>query len=156
MLRYLLFGLLFGFALSRSGATDYDAIAGMFLLQDLRLMGVIGVAILLAAPAFAWLRRRRIAGPIDCAISLKPKPRKAGNIVGGLLFGAGWALTGTCPGTGLAQLGEGKLVAGFTIAGMLVGTLLYRRYGAAVESWLARRPPPRWRAASAAALEHSS
>ncbi len=133
---FLLFGTLFGFFLSRVGATDPDAIFGMFRLTDLQLFGVIGVAIALAAPGLILLRRTAAPAP---AI----KARKPGNLVGGLIFGAGWALSGACPGTVLAQIGEGRLMALCTLAGVLLGTALHLRYGAALEAWLARRTPAR-------------
>ncbi len=136
------FGLLFGFILSRVGATDFDAIFGMFALTDLHLMGVIGVAVAVAAPGLWLLRRRGIAGPSG-PIVIQPKPRKPGNVVGAVIFGAGWALTGTCPGTVLAQIGEGQVVAGFTLAGVFGGVLLYRRFGGSVEAWLAGLRAPR-------------
>ncbi len=133
MLRFFGFGLLFGFFLTRAGATDGDAIVGMFLLDDLHLAGVMGVAIGVAAVGLRVLRR---AGLVE---AVAPKPMKPGLVVGGLLFGAGWALTGTCPGTGLAQLGEGRLLALFTVGGMLLGTALYGRLGAGIERRLAAR-----------------
>ncbi|RMH42626.1 MAG: hypothetical protein D6689_07625 [Deltaproteobacteria bacterium] len=134
---FLLFGAGFGFLLSRVGATDFDAIAGMFLLSDLHLMGVIGVAIAVAAVGLhRWARRAAAGRP---APTIAPKPVKPGLIVGAALFGAGWGLTGTCPGTGLAQVGEGRWIALFTVAGMLAGTALYRVVGARVEAALARR-----------------
>jgi uncharacterized membrane protein YedE/YeeE len=122
---FLAFGVLFGFALSRSRATDYDTIAGMFLLTDLHLVGVIGTAIATAAVGFWLLRRaggRTVRGE---PIELRRKPWHPGAVWGGLLFGAGWALSGACPGTSLVQLGEGKLVALATVAGILAGTYLY-------------------------------
>ena len=131
----LLFGLLFGFILSRVGATDFDAILGMFRLTDLHLMGVIGMAVVVAGLGNAIIKHRVAAGAK--LPTLSPKPMKPGLVIGSLLFGAGWALTGTCPGTGIAQLGEGKLVAGFTVLGMLLGTALYRRVGARLEARLA-------------------
>lgn len=134
--RFLGFGLLFGFVLSRVGATDFDAIAGMFLLTDLHLMGVIGLAIVVAGLGLQVFRRRE-------APTLTPKPVKPGLIVGSVLFGAGWALTGTCPGTGLAQLGEGKLMALFTVGGILMGTALYRAVGKQLEARLGARSQAR-------------
>jgi hypothetical protein len=128
MKRTLAFGVLFGFVLSRAGATDYDAIAGMFLMQDLRLMGVIAIAVLTAAPILYLLRRRGLACADGCRYRLEQKPAKRGLVLGSALFGAGWALTGTCPGTSLAQLGEGKLMAIVTIAGILLGAALFRLY----------------------------
>jgi rhodanese-related sulfurtransferase len=139
---HLVFGIVFGFVLARVGATDFDAIAGMFLLRDLHLAGVIAVAVLVAAPAFWWLRRRGVAGPSGCRITLAPKPQKPGLVAGSLLFGAGWGLTGTCPGTALAQLGEGRWVAAATIAGILGGAALYRALGARVERALSRPARP--------------
>jgi hypothetical protein len=123
--RFLVFGTLFGFVLSRARATDYDTIAAMFSFTDLHLMFVIGLAIGTAALGFWLLRRtgnRTLSGQ---AIDLRKKRWHRGAIWGGLLFGAGWALSGACPGTSLAQVGEGKLVALFTVAGILAGTYVY-------------------------------
>jgi uncharacterized protein len=136
-LQFLLFGAGFGFLLSRVGATDFDVVAGMFLLTDLHLMGVIGVAVGVAGVGLALLRRR---GAV-----LKSKPMKPGLWVGAVLFGAGWAVTGTCPGTGLAQIGEGKWLALFTVAGVLLGSALYRAVGAQVEAALTVQRPRRSR-----------
>ncbi len=140
---WLLFGcgLLFGFVLSRVGATDYDAIAKMFLLEDLHLAGVIGIAMVVAGLGLGWVRRMRSGRLAVYAEVIKAKPTKPGLVVGAVLFGAGWAITGTCPGTGLAQLGEGKLMALFTVAGMFIGAGGYVRFGAWVEALLGRRAP---------------
>lgn len=135
----LLIGIAFGYSLQRAGATDYDNIANMFLLEDLHLAGVMGVAMLFIGVSLGWIRRQRTGPWARWAAAIQPKPMKPGLVIGALIFGAGWAITGTCPGTGLAQLGEGKLVALATIAGMLVGTFVYMRFGAALESRLQRR-----------------
>lgn len=122
---FTFFGVLFGFVLSRARVTDYDTIASMFRLTDLHLFGVIGAAIPTAALGLWALRRagnRTLAGG---AADIRPKPWNRGAIWGGLLFGAGWALTGACPGTALAQVGEGKLIASFSVIGILLGTYLY-------------------------------
>jgi uncharacterized protein len=92
--RYLVLGMFFGFALSRGRVTDYDTIAGMFRLTDLHLFGVIGTAIAVTALGFWLIRRsggRTVAG---APIEFRPKPWHRGTIWGGLVFGAGWALTG--------------------------------------------------------------
>jgi uncharacterized membrane protein YedE/YeeE len=137
--RTFLFGIAFGFILSRVGATDYDAIANMFLLEDLHLAGVIGVAVVVAAIGLGAIRRARSGVLARWADVVQEKPMKPGLVVGAALFGAGWAITGTCPGTGLAQIGEGKLIALFTVSGMLLGTAAYLRFGARVEAALSRR-----------------
>jgi uncharacterized membrane protein YedE/YeeE len=113
---FLLAGAVFGFLLARARATDYAAIQGMFLLTDLHLVGVIGVAIATAAAGIALLRSRGLAA------GLARKPYHKAVLAGGLVFGVGWGLSGTCPGTALAQIGEGKLYALATVAGILAGT----------------------------------
>jgi uncharacterized membrane protein YedE/YeeE len=123
-LPFVLLGTAFGFVLSRSGAADYDTVLGMFLLDRFQLWGVIGVALLVTAPGLAWLERRgRTASGAPLAV--KRKPEHPGNVVGGAIFGVGWAITGMCPGPIFVNLGEGKLYALGALAGALVGTLLF-------------------------------
>jgi uncharacterized membrane protein YedE/YeeE len=127
-------GMAFGFVLTRAGATDAGAIHGMFKLTDLHLFGVIGVAIAVAALGFAYVRRTDARHPSGAPLAVKPKPMKPGIVVGGLMFGAGWAVTGTCPGTALAQLGQGTLAAGATVLGILAGAYLHGRRSARAEA----------------------
>ena len=122
---FTVFGALFGFALSRGRVSDYDTIAGMFRLTDLHLFGVIGGAIATAALGLWLLRRAGNVTITGVAVEVRPKPWQSGAVWGGLVFGAGWALTGACPGTALVQIGEGKLMAAFTVAGILAGTYVY-------------------------------
>jgi hypothetical protein len=122
---FLGFGVLFGVVLSRARVTDWDTITAMFRLADFHLFGVIGSAIAVAAFGFWLLRRaggRTVAG---APLELSRKPWRAGAVWGGLVFGAGWAVSGACPGTSLVQVGEGKALALFTVAGILAGTYLY-------------------------------
>jgi uncharacterized protein len=124
---FTLFGALFGFVLSRGRVSDYDTIAGMFRLTDLHLFGVIGAAIGTAALGLWLIRRggnRTITGD---PVEVRRKPWQRGVFSGGLLLGAGWALTGACPGTSLVQVGEGKLLAIFTVAGIALGTYAFGR-----------------------------
>ena len=121
---YLLFGTAFGWVLSRSGAADYNFVQGMFLLTNLQLYGIIGTAVTLTAPGL-WLLKRTGRTALGAAIQVKPKPRHPGNIVGGVLFGVGWSITGMCPGPILVNIGEGKLYALGALAGALVGAGLF-------------------------------
>ena len=124
---FTLFGAIFGFVLSRGRVSDYDTIAGMFRLTDPHLFGVIGAAIGTAALGL-WLIRRGGNRTVSGApVEVRRKPWREGVFSGGLVLGAGWALTGSCPGTSLVQVGEGKLVAVFTVAGILVGTYVFGR-----------------------------
>jgi uncharacterized membrane protein YedE/YeeE len=117
---YALFGTAFGWVLSRSGAADYDMIQQMFLFESFQLYGILGTAVVVTAPGLRLLERRGrtvLGDPIRIA----RKPRHPGNVVGGLLFGAGWSITGMCPGPILVDIGEGKLYALGALAGVLVG-----------------------------------
>lgn len=123
---FLFFGVVFGFLLSRAGATTYDFYAQLFLFENFQLMWVIGAAAGVGMIGVAFLRRsgaRSLFGGEPLA--LEAKPYTPGTIPGSILFGIGWGLAGACPGTVLAMLGEGKLGALFTIAGIVVGVYLY-------------------------------
>ena len=116
----LVLGTIFGWLLSRSGAADYDFIQKMFLLTDLQLYGIMGAAVAVTAPGLYVLRRRG-RSLLGRPISLAPKPSHRGNVIGGVLFGIGWSITGMCPGPIFVNLGEGKLTAIAALAGALIG-----------------------------------
>lgn len=124
-LAFLFFGMIFGFTLSRVGASDYNLIYDMFTGVNLKLALVISTAIV---TAFVGMRilfamgGRSLGGQ---AISVSKKPLSRFNAIGGAIFGIGWAMSGACPGTVLAQLGEGKLLGAATFIGMLLGTYVY-------------------------------
>lgn len=120
------FGTLFGWVLSRSGASDYDFIQKMFLFESFQLYGIIGTAVLVTAPGLWWLKRRgrTLRGE---PLVVHPKPRHRGNLIGGLLFGVGWSITGMCPGPIFVNIGEGKVYAIAALAGALVGAYLLGR-----------------------------
>jgi uncharacterized membrane protein YedE/YeeE len=109
-------GVAMGFGLSRIGFSDYGEVHRMFTFQNFRLlltfMGAVAL-ILLGTWLVGGARERR--------------PPHKGTAVGGILFGVGWALTGACPSIAVVQLGEGRLPALLTLAGILAGTLLYPR-----------------------------
>lgn len=132
-LRVAVFGLALGIVISASGLSDWEELHRMLTLGagrggpgwgELRLLLAFGGAVLLSIAGFGAL------APDD---ALPAKPVRAGTIPGALLFGAGWALAGACPGAVLVQLGEGKVEAAVSLAGMLAGArfheALRRRFG---------------------------
>ena len=118
---YLGLGVVFGLALSRSGAADYNFIQAMFLFENFQLYGIIGSAVAFTAPLLYLLKRhgRTVTG---APIAIELKALNRGTMVGGALFGVGWSLTGMCPGPILVNVGEGKLYALAALAGALVGS----------------------------------
>ncbi len=117
-LRFGLLGLMFGVILSQTGFADFGQVHEMFLFTDLRLFLTFGLAVVVGAIGFYFIAKRHQLG----ARRIHP-----GTIWGSALFGAGWALTGACPSIAFAQLGEGKLPALATLAGMVLGNWLYGR-----------------------------
>ena len=121
---FLLLGAVFGFVLSRSGAGDYDYIQGMFLFERFQLYGIIGTAVVVTAVGLWWVKRRgrTIGGQ---PIEIERKSLNTGTVVGGVLFGVGWSITGMCPGPMFVNIGEGKVYAIAALAGALTGAALF-------------------------------
>ena len=117
---YLVLGTVFGFVLSRSGAADYNYIQTMLLFESIQLYGIMGTAVVLTVVGI-WLIKRGGRTAAGAPIRIELKPLHRGNVVGGLLFGIGWSMSGMCPGPILVNLGEGKIYAFATLAGALVG-----------------------------------
>lgn len=123
---FLFFGALFGFLMSRAGGTTQDFYAQLFLFENLQLIWVIGAAVTVGIIGMTLLKQ---LGSFDIInnqpLSFERKPMREGLAIGAILFGVGWGLTGACPGSVPAMLGEGKLMAAFTLLGILLGTYLY-------------------------------
>jgi uncharacterized membrane protein YedE/YeeE len=139
-LPYLFWGLGFGFIISRCGAVRFDYIRDMFLFKSAQLYMVIGGAIAVALPLFWWLKDQ--GGPVGRPYTGRalPWPHRRmtpGTLPGAAIFGVGWALTGTCPGPAVVQVGEGHFVALATVAGILAGNLAYE---AVHRRWFHWRP----------------
>lgn len=125
---YAVFGVLFGYFLSKAQATDFDAMEDMFRFKSVQLWGVIGMAIFVVSLGlfiFQWIPKPTFSGK---DLDWKPMKLRPERILGALVFGVGWALSGACPGTALTQIGEGKLMAFVTVAGILTGVWLYRKF----------------------------
>lgn len=122
----VLMGAIFGFLMSRAGATTYDYHAKMFLFIDFQLIQVIGTAVVIAMVGVFLLKRYHVHSvSTGMEVDFVKKPYQQGLIAGAFLFGIGWAMTASCPGTVPAMIGEGKISALFTLAGLLLGTMAY-------------------------------
>jgi uncharacterized membrane protein YedE/YeeE len=112
-------GIAFGFLLQKGRVLRFDKQVGAMLLKDMTIFKFMLSAILVGMVGVLILSDMEL-------ISLSHKPMNVGAIiVGGALFGAGWAVMGYCPGTSLGALGEGRWHAIFAIAGMVVGAGVY-------------------------------
>ncbi len=106
-------GLIFGFSLSHIGFGDFGEVHRMFTFADLRLfLTFVGGVALTAIGVFVFQRRH----------ALPSRVLHRGTVIGSVLFGAGWALSGACPGIVLVQVGEGRLYGLITLAGIVAGS----------------------------------
>lgn len=121
----LLIGIAFGFLMSKAGATDFDYYAKLFLLKDLQLLWVIATAIMVGIPGVLLLKKLKTRSAFGGTIDFEEKPWRNGLVWGALLFGIGWGVTGSCPGSIPAMLGEGKLAILPILFGVMMGTYAY-------------------------------
>ncbi|CAN8139961.1 YeeE/YedE family protein [Thiomicrorhabdus sp. 6S2-11] len=122
----VIMGIMFGFLMSRAGATTFDFHAKMFLFEDMQLMKVIGTAVVIAMLGVFMLKKFHVSAiATGNEVDFVKKPYQQGLIAGAFLFGVGWAMTAACPGTIPAMVAEGKIGAVFSLIGLLLGTLAY-------------------------------
>lgn len=137
----LLMGVTFGFFMSHAGATTYDFHAKMFLFEDFQLMIVIGVAVMVAMVGVTIMKRLHVTAiATGEEVDFVKKPYQKGLMVGALLFGIGWGMTASCPGTIPAMMGEGKVAGIFAFLGLLVGTTAYGILQSFIQ--FQNQPPP--------------
>jgi hypothetical protein len=116
----LLLGIPFGFLLQKAGVTRYDVIIGQLLLTNFMVVKVMLSAVVTGMIGVHLLRSFGLA-------ALHPKPGSFGSsVIGGLIFGVGFALLGYCPGTIAGAVGQGSLDGLFGgMAGILLGAGLF-------------------------------
>lgn len=112
-------GVLFGIFLQKAQVIRYDKQIGALRLMDMTIVKFMLSSILVAMVGVYGLQDLGLA-----KLSVKPTIL-GGNILGGLIFGAGWGLLGYCPGTSAGALGEGRWDAVWGILGMLVGAAIF-------------------------------
>jgi len=117
----LLLGAAFGAALDRAGATSPDLIIGMLTLRVLHLAKAILLAIGVAS---VLMFAAQMAGLIEVG-HMSVKAAYIGVFFGGALLGLGWAISGFCPGTGLASAATGRTDAAVFAVGGLAGAAAY-------------------------------
>ena len=122
----LLLGVLFGGILVKSEALSWFRIQEMFWFQSFHMYGIIGSAIVVGAISlqiFKKIEAKSISG--DLINPADKKFNKKGNLIGGITFGCGWALTGACPGPLYALVGSGYGIILVSIFSAMLGVLAY-------------------------------
>ena len=123
--KYAVAGILFGITLTKAEVISWFRIQEMFRLQSFHMFGVIGAAVAVGALSVLIIKKLKIKTIYGEEIDLHPKPFNKGQIIGGLLFGFGWAMTGACPGPLFAQIGTGATVIAVSLFSAIAGTWVY-------------------------------
>ena len=125
-LKYLLVGVLFGITLTKAEVISWYRIYEMFRFESFHMYGVIGSAVMIGALITFFIKKAGMKDSSGDKIVINDKAKGFTRyIVGGTLFGFGWAMTGACPGPLFILLGNGIGVIGVVIISAMFGTYVY-------------------------------
>lgn len=126
LIKYLVIGVLFGVVMTKSEAISWFRIQEMFRFESFHMYGIIGTAVILGALMTAGIKKFGLRNINGDEIKFQPKsfsiPRY---LLGGIVFGLGWAMTGACPGPMFTLLGHGVWSILLVIASAILGTYAY-------------------------------
>ena len=126
IIKYVLVGFVFGIVLTKSEAVSWYRIYEMFQFQSFHMYGIISVAILTGIIGIQIIKRNNIKDIKGDSIEILDKEKGSARYwIGGLIFGLGWALVGSCPGPIFILLGAGFWTVLIVLFGALLGTYLY-------------------------------
>lgn len=124
--KFLLLGIVFGIVMTKSEAVSWYRIQEMFRFQAFHMYGIIGTAVTLGVAGVALIKRFRIRDFSGNPIMFNPKEKSVLRyLIGGTIFGLGWALSGACPGPMVVNIGYGYWAMAVVFFFALVGTYLY-------------------------------
>lgn len=128
----LVLGLGFGFALERAGFGSARKLTAVFYLYDMAVVKVMFTAVVTAMVGLALLAG---AGLLDLSELYVEKTQWTAQIVGGLVFGAGFVIGGYCPGTSMAAIATGRKDGLAFALGMLAGVWAYAQFTPQIDDW---------------------
>lgn len=125
--KYLLAGIFFGFVLVKSEVISWFRIQEMFRFDAFHMYGIIGLAVLVGMISIQIITKMKLKDGNGNKITIPPKDSSQVTryLVGGTLFGFGWALTGACPGPLFTLAGAGYGIILVPIASAILGTWVY-------------------------------
>jgi len=124
--RYIFYGIIFAIILIKVEAISWFRIQEMFHFQSFHMYGVLFSAIGVALIGVQLIKGRNKSVEESKQIPLSKKElRFKANLIGGILFGLGWAITGACPGPIYALIGLNIFPAVMVLLGALLGTYVY-------------------------------
>lgn len=124
--KFFLVGMLFGIVATKAEIVSWYRIQEMFRFQSFHMYGVIGSAVTIGILTVQLIKRRQMRSLSGNPITLSPKAKSIPRyLIGGTIFGMGWALTGACPGPMFILVGNGITVMAVAILSAMAGTLVY-------------------------------
>lgn len=122
---FVIFGTIFGIILTKSEVISWFRIRKMFLFEEPYMYLIIGSAVFVGMISVLLLKGLKVKSLNKEKIDFSGKEYHKGFIIGGIIFGIGWAITGACPGPIFAQIGAGEYPAVFTFIGAVIGAYIY-------------------------------
>jgi len=123
---YLLIGIFFGIVMFKSEAASWFRIYEMFQFKAFHMYGIIGSAVGLGIIVVQLIKHYKIKSCYGEQIEFTPKDKGISRyIIGGIIFGLGWALAGACPGPMFTLGGAGYMTVLVVIISALLGTFVY-------------------------------
>ncbi len=124
--KYILIGIIFGITLYKAEAVSWFRIYEMFHFQSFHMYGIILSAIVLGVGVVQLIKRRHLKSIEGKEIRIPDKDRSVPRyLLGGFIFGCGWALAGVCPGPMFILMGSGYTVFIVFLAAAMFGTFAY-------------------------------
>ncbi|MFT4834659.1 MAG: putative membrane protein YedE/YeeE [Marinoscillum sp.] len=125
-LRILIAGTIFGIVLTKAEVVSWYRIFEMFRFESFHMYGVIGSAVVLGAIAVMLIKKFQMKDFDGNPIIIPDKDKKFWPpLLGGTIFGLGWALTGACPGPIYIIMGNGYFVFIVVFVSAIIGTFVY-------------------------------
>lgn len=124
-IKFLVLGFIFGVILIKAEVISWFRIQEMFRFQAFQMYGIIGSAVVIGMISVFLIKKYKIKTISGKEIKIAPKEFSKGNIIGGLIFGLGWAMTGACPGPLYALVGSGLLIIVVVLLSAVFGTWVY-------------------------------
>jgi len=123
--KFLFLGILFGIILVKAEVISWFRIQEMFRFQSFHMYGNIILAIVVGMISIWLIKKINIKTFSGEEVKIAPKQFSKGNVIGGFMFGLGWAMTGACPGPLYALVGSGLLIIAVVLLSAVFGTYVY-------------------------------
>lgn len=126
LLKFLIAGVIFGIVMAKSEAFSWFRIQEMFRFQSFHMYGIIGTAVTLGVLGVFLIKKYQMRDLNGNPIMFYPKDKSLMRyLIGGTIFGLGWALSGACPGPMVVNIGYGYVAMIVVFLFAILGTFLY-------------------------------